>query len=71
MVKNIKKSKMHTCKYCKKISEVVGIIQRETHYYSFNLETRQMEDFHGDESVESQKFFCISCNRKINAPSTL
>jgi hypothetical protein len=25
-----------------------------------------MEDFHGDESVESQKFFCISCNKKID-----
>lgn len=65
---NIKKSKIHICKYCKNTSEVVGIIQKETHYYSFDLETRQRNDFHGDESVESQEFFCINCNGKIDEP---
>jgi hypothetical protein len=64
---NNKKIKIYKCPYCKKESEIVGIMQKEEHYYSLNLCTGQWEDFHGDESVKSQKFFCISCNKKINA----
>lgn len=52
--------------YCKEMSEVVGIIQTERHYYSFDISTNQLEDFHGDQSVESQEFFCLNCNKKIN-----
>jgi len=66
MKSNIKKTKIYTCAGCNKKSEVIGIEQKETHYYSMNLSTNQMEDFHGDESVESQKFFCIGCNKKIS-----
>ena len=55
------------CNNCKKTSEIIGIIQKEIHYYSFTLSTNQMEDFHGDESVESQSFFCLNCNKKLNS----
>ena len=55
------------CNNCKETNESIGIIQKETHYYSFYLNTNQMEDFHGDESVESQSFFCLNCNKKLNS----
>ena len=67
MKTNKKQSRGYVCPYCKKISEIVGIIQKEINYYSFNLRTNQMEDFHGDGSVESQKLFCLNCHKKINA----
>ena len=66
MKNNIGKTKIFTCAGCNKKSEVIGVVQKETHYYSMNLSTNQMEDFHGDESAESQKFFCINCNKKIS-----
>lgn len=62
----IKQLKKYTCVYCKKINETVGIVQKETRYYSVSLRTGQWEDFHGDESVESQKLFCLNCNKKIS-----
>ena len=68
---NTKKLKSYVCGHCNEVSEIVGIIQKETHYYSFDLETRQWNDFHGDESVESQEFFCINCKGKIDEPSAL
>ena len=61
-----KQSKIYTCIYCKKTSETIGVVQIESHYYSLDINTNQLEDFHGDESVESQKFFCLYCNKKIN-----
>jgi hypothetical protein len=64
MKDNKKQSKIYTCKYCKKTSENIGIIQTELNYYSFNLNTNQWKDFHGDGSVKSQKFFCLNCNKK-------
>jgi len=63
---NDKQLKTYICKYCKKMSEVIGVIQMELHYYSLDISTNQWEDFHGDESVESQEFFCVNCNKKIN-----
>ncbi|MFH1522869.1 MAG: hypothetical protein ABIE43_03565 [Patescibacteria group bacterium] len=66
MTTNNIQSKTYTCMYCKEMSEVVGIIQTERHYYSFDISTNQLEDFHGDQSVESQEFFCLNCNKKIN-----
>lgn len=64
----MEKLKTYTCKHCKNTNEVMGIVQKETHYYSWNLDTKQIEDFHGDESVESQEFFCINCKGKIDEP---
>lgn len=66
MKDNIKKSKIYKCIVCNKKSEVVGIIQKEINYYSYNLKTKQMEDFHGDGSIESQECFCLNCKNKIN-----
>ena len=66
MKKNKKQFKKNTCEYCKKTSEVVGVIQKETHYYSLNLDTNQTKDFHGDESVELQEFFCLECKNIVN-----
>ncbi|MBU4579433.1 hypothetical protein KKB43_00260 [Patescibacteria group bacterium] len=66
MKNNNKQSKMYTCIYCKNIGETVGVIQKETHYYSLDINTNQFEDFHGDESVEAQEFFCVHCNKKIS-----
>lgn len=56
---------MYTCIYCREAGDVVGVVQTELRYYSLNLNTDQWEDFHGDESVESQEFFCINCKKKI------
>ncbi|MFA5386728.1 MAG: hypothetical protein WC297_03640 [Candidatus Paceibacterota bacterium] len=63
---NNQQSKIHTCTHCKKTSEIVGVMQTESHYYSLNINTNQLEDFHGDEVVQSQEFFCINCKQKIN-----
>jgi len=65
------KLKTYTCKYCKNTNELIGIVQKEAHYYSWNLDTKQMEDFHGDESVESQKLFCLNCNEKIDLANNI
>lgn len=65
-MKTNKQLKIYTCKYCKNIAENIGISTIESHSYSFDLNTKQWEDFHGSESMESQEYFCISCNKKIN-----
>jgi hypothetical protein len=62
----MKRNKNIFCNNCKEIGEVIGVIQKETHYYSFFLNTNQWEDFHGDESTESQSFFCTNCGKKLN-----
>lgn len=62
-----KPPKIFTCKKCNKNSEVIGVVQKEENYYSLNLSTNQWEDFHGDESVESQNYFCLNCQAKINS----
>jgi DNA-directed RNA polymerase subunit RPC12/RpoP len=59
-------SQKYICTYCKKKSEKIGIVQEELHYYSVDINTRQWEDFHGDEDVKSQKLFCLHCNKKID-----
>jgi len=61
-----KKLKTYACKYCKYISESIGISTIESHYYSFYINTDQWKDFYGSESIDSQKYFCINCNKKIN-----
>lgn len=66
MKNNIQQLKTYTCASCKQIGGIIGIVQTEMHYYSFNLSTKQWEDFHGDESVESQHLFCVNCNKKIS-----
>ncbi|MCX6753614.1 MAG: hypothetical protein NTV03_00980 [Candidatus Nomurabacteria bacterium] len=60
------KNKKYTCKNCKKTNESVGIVQTEKHYYSLNLNTKKWEDFHGDDSCELQKLFCLNCAKRIN-----
>ena len=65
-MKNNEQVKTYTCKFCKNTTEVIGIFAKESHCYSFNLNTKQWEDFHGSESVDSQEYFCINCNKKIN-----
>jgi hypothetical protein len=64
-MKNNKK-KIYICKCCKSESGVVGIMQKEIHYYKFYLDTNQWEDFCGDDDVEDQTFFCLKCNKKID-----
>jgi hypothetical protein len=56
---------MYTCKFCKTQSEAIGIVQTEEHFYKYDLNTKQWSDFHGDDSVESQKLFCLNCNKEI------
>lgn len=58
--------KTYTCKYCKNMAENIGIYTKESHCYSFNLSTKQWKDFHGSESIDSQEYFCMNCNKKIN-----
>lgn len=59
-----KKLKVFICPHCKQKQEILGVIQNEIRYYEVCLDTKQWEDF-GEESVASQEFFCISCDRKI------
>ena len=65
MKNNNKQSKIPTCTYCKKMGEIIGVAQAETHYYSLNINTNQLEDFHGDGDVESQKFFVCIARKKL------
>lgn len=65
-MKTNKVSSEYTCSHCKQQNEVVGVVQKETHYYSVNLSTKQWEDFDGDESVDSQEFFCVNCKKTLN-----
>jgi len=69
MKNNNKQPNKYVCAHCNKESEVVSVMQKEVYYYSFDLGTRQWKDFHGDESVELQEFFCINCKEKIDGPS--
>jgi hypothetical protein len=62
-MKEYKKTKSYRCVYCKVESEIVTVAQKETRYYSVNLQTSQWDDLHGSESVESQKFLCEKCNK--------
>lgn len=55
----------YICKVCGKKQESVGVVQSEIHYYCLFLKTEQLEDFHGDESVESANYFCLNCDAKI------
>jgi len=65
-MKSNKQTKIYTCKYCKNTAENVGISTKESRYYSFDLNTNQWEDFHGNERVDSQEYFCVNCNKKID-----
>ena len=65
MEKIIKQLNISVCPHCGDTSNVVGIIQKEIHYYSYRIDTDQLEDFHGDESVESQEYFCLNCAKKL------
>lgn len=60
------KNKKYTCKNCKQTNKNVGIVQIEKHYYSLDLNTKQWKDFHGDDNCESQKLFCLNCEKVIN-----
>lgn len=66
-MKNNKQSKIYICKFCKDVNGKIGIFTQESHCYSFDLNTKQWEDFHGSENIDSQEYFCINCNKKINA----
>jgi len=65
MKEKTKQSKTYVCKFCKMRSEVIGIVQKEEHFYKYDLDTKQWKDFYGDESVELQKLFCLNCNKPI------
>jgi|GEM_PF-2678394 len=65
-MKDNKKLTKYICPNCKNESESVGIVQKETNYYSFDLNTDQWDDFHGDGSVESTEYFCLNCKKKID-----
>lgn len=62
MAEQIKK---YVCKYCKTKRDVIGVAQKEENFYKYYLDTKQWGDFHGDKSVESQKLFCLNCNKEI------
>jgi hypothetical protein len=50
---------------------MIGVVQAELHYYSFNLNTNQWEDSHGDEEVKSQKLFCLHCEKTMDLVSQI
>ena len=58
-------NKTYFCSYCKKTSEIVKVEQHEVAYYSLDLSTDQWEDFAGDRTVESQKFYCVNCDKRV------
>lgn len=53
------------CQHCTKNSETIGVTRTESRDYIINISTNQWEDF-GEEEVESQKYFCVHCEKKIN-----
>lgn len=57
----------YICRHCKKRQDNLGIRQTEVRYYALILETNQWEDFHGDERVLSQDYFCTDCQTKIDS----
>lgn len=65
-MKSNKQIKTYTCEHCKNTTGNIGISTKESHYYSFDLNTKQWKDFHGSESIDSQEYFCVSCNKKID-----
>ncbi len=66
MKNNKERPKDYTCPHCKITYNIIGVIQKETHYYSYYIDTDQLEDFDGDESVESQKYFCLNCDKEVD-----
>lgn len=50
------------CSKCKEAPEIVGLKQIEERYYKVFINTDQIEDFHGDDTVLEQKYFCLKCN---------
>lgn len=61
----ISREKAFICPHCRQKQEILGVTQNEIHHYKVYLDTKQWKDF-GEESVESQTFFCISCDGKID-----
>lgn len=59
-MENIKK--YFVCQVCHKLQNSIGIKQKEIHYYEEDLETGQWKDFHGDEEILKQEYFCLKCN---------
>jgi len=57
--------KIYICKHCKNKSDIVGVMQKEVHYYKFYLDTNQWEDLCGGDDVEEQEIFCLNCDRRI------
>ncbi len=55
----------YTCLHCGTTNDAVGVVQEEIHYYALYIATDQLEDFHGDDEVKSQKYFCLNCEVKI------
>lgn len=53
-----------TCKNCGIESNIIGIEQNEINYYSFYLDTNQMEDY-GEGECKSQALFCLKCENKV------
>ncbi len=66
-MKNIKETmKEYVCPHCKCANEKVGVAQKEMHYYSMNIEDGDYKESHGSDSIESRRFFCLGCDKKIN-----
>lgn len=50
------------CSKYKEFYEIVGLKQIEERYYKVFVGIDQIQDFHGDNSVLEQKYFCLKYN---------
>ena len=57
------REKHFICPRCKRKNEHIGVIRKETHFYSMSLETGQWKD--RGEETDSGEYYCLNCNKKI------
>lgn len=61
-----KKSKIFICPHCRKEQGGFGVVRQETHFYSVSIETSQWEDEGEDSDLDSEKYYCLSCEKQID-----
>ncbi len=57
--------RLFNCQKCGHLSVSCTLKQVEEHYYTYHIDTKQLEDCHGDENVLFRKFFCEECNTEL------
>lgn len=61
-----KKLKVFICPHCKEEQTGFGVVRQETRFYSVFIETNQWEDEGEDADLDSEEYYCLSCDKKID-----